>query len=194
MELDPSRFDVYGALGSLYASQKRLEEARAELEKLAKAQPRSAEASYTMVAMLYQLQNKTAEARTTYEKVLALNPRAGVAANNLAWIYSESGENMDMALQLAQTAKAQLPDRPEVNDTLGWIYYKKGLGSLAVSPLSESVQRDPKNPVYHYHLGLVYAKNGDNVHARQSLQHALELKADFDGAQDAKRVLASLPG
>jgi Flp pilus assembly protein TadD len=194
MELDPSRFEAYGALGALYASQKRLDEARAELEKLAKAQPKSAEASYTMVGILYQLQNKNAEARTTYEKVLALNPRAGVAANNLAWLYSESGDNMEMALQLAQTAKAQLPDRAEVNDTLGWIYYKRGLGTLAVAPLLESVQRDPNNPVYHYHLGLVYAKNGDNAHARQSLQQALALKADFDGAQDAKRVLASLPG
>ena len=65
-----------------------------------------------------QKQKKDAEAKVKYEKVLSLNSHAGVAANNLAWIYAASDGNLDMALQLAQTAKAQLPDRPEVNDTL----------------------------------------------------------------------------
>ena len=137
---------------------------------------------------------KMPEAKAKYEKVIALDSRAPVAANNLAWIYAETGGNLDIALQLAQTAKGQLPERPEVNDTLGWLYYKKGLSTLAVPPLKESVKSDPKNPIYQYHLGLAYAKNGDTANARQALTQALALKADFEGAADAKRVLASLAG
>lgn len=35
-----------------------------------------------------------------------------------ARIYTEHGGNLDVALQLARTAKQILPDQPEVNDTL----------------------------------------------------------------------------
>ena len=52
-----------------------------------------------------------------------------VAANNLAWMFAETGENLDMALQLAQAATRRVPEQPEIQDTLGWIYYKKGLAA-----------------------------------------------------------------
>ena len=82
--------------------------------------------------------------------MLAIDPRSAIAANNLAWIYLDSGENLDIALQLAQTAKAALPNLPQVNDTLGWIFYKKGLFSLAEGPLKLAVERDnnPADPTY----------------------------------------------
>src|SRR4029453_10479330 len=131
---DPNNLDAYGLLGQLYTSQQRLPEATAQFEKLAEKQPKGVTAQ-TVVGMLLDMQNKTSEARAKYERALEIDPRAAVAANNLAWIYAETGGNLDTALQLAQTAKSQLPDVPEVNDTLGWIYHKKGLCSLAVGPL-----------------------------------------------------------
>ena len=67
--------------------------------------------------------------------VLAASPRAIVAANNLAWLYAENGGNLDVALSLAQTASQQAPDDPKVNDTLGWIFYKKSLAGQAVAAL-----------------------------------------------------------
>jgi tetratricopeptide (TPR) repeat protein len=121
-----------------------------------------------------------------------MHPNAGVAANNLAWIYAEEGIQLDLALQLAQTAKAQLPERGDVSDTLGWVYHKKGMSSSAVQPLLEAVEKEPRNPHYRYHLGVVYSATGDRDKAREMLQRALELSSDFNGAEDAKRVLAGL--
>ena len=72
------------------------------------------------------------------------------------------------------------------------MYYKKNLAALAIPPFKVSMEKNPGNPVYHYHLGLAYASAGDAVRARQSLTRALELKPDFDGAQDARKVLQSL--
>ena len=175
IELDPNQLDAYSMLGQLYASQKRLVEARAEFERLAQLRPTTAVGAYTVVGMLLQMENKTAEAKAKYEKVMQLSPKAAVAANNLAWIYAEEGQNLDVALQLAQTAKAQLPDRPEVNDTLGWVYYKKGLATLAIPPFRDSVEKAPKSAVYQYHLGLAYAKAGDKDGARKALEAALQL-------------------
>jgi Flp pilus assembly protein TadD len=95
-------------------------------------------------------------------------------------------------LQLAQAAKAELPDNPNVNDTLGFVYIKKQLPSLAVPPLRLAVDKAPGDPGFHYHLGLALAQAGDKSAARQALEQALRLKADFPGAADARRLLATL--
>jgi tetratricopeptide (TPR) repeat protein len=79
-----------------------------------------------------------------------------------------------------------------VSDTLGWVYYKKGMWPLAITAFEQSVERDPRNPLYYYHLGLAFAKSGEDAKARQALQQALTLEPGFAGAEDAKRVLATL--
>jgi Flp pilus assembly protein TadD len=88
----------------------------------------------------------------------------------------------------AQAAKAELPDHPAVNDTLALVSIRKQLGSLGIPLLRLAVEQRPGEPVFHYHLGLAYSKAGDKAAARQ----ALKLKADFEGAGDARKLLRSL--
>ena len=133
--------------------------------------------------------------RASSTSALVLDPQAAVAANNLAWDYAENGgASLDVALQLAQTAKARLPKSWEASDTLGWIYYKKGLVSRAVTALREASQQAPSNPTIHYHLGLAYLKDGHKSEAEAALQHALKLDPKFQAADDAKRALATIKG
>ena len=190
---DPNNLDAYGMLGRLYATQQRLGDATAQFEQLAERQPKSVSV-HTIIGILLDMQNRPSDARKMYERALEVDPRAAVAANNLAWIYAETGGNLDMALQLAQTAKSQLPERPEVNDTLGWIYHKKGLSAMAVTPLLQSVQKDPTNATYHYHVGMAYVGSGDKDKARASLQKALSLNGNFSGAAEARQVLSGIKG
>ncbi len=171
--------------------QHRLPEATAEFEKLAERQPR-ATAPLTLAGVLLQLQNKPNEAKTYYQKALDVDPRAAVAANNLAWLYAQDNEKLDIALQLAQTAKAGLPDRHEVDDTLGWVYYKKGLSTLAVAAFQRSVELQPDNPSYLGHLGLAYAQSGDNDRARQTLERALKINGSFEGSDEVRKTLKSI--
>jgi tetratricopeptide (TPR) repeat protein len=192
VQTDPGQLQAYAALGQLYVRQGKLDVARAEFENMAKRDPKPVGA-LTMIGTIQQMQGQPDAARATYEKAVELDPDAAVAANNLAWIYATTGGNLDVALQLAQSAKRKLPDNPDVNDTLGYIYYKKDLHSLAIPALKASVAKDAKSPVYHSHLGLAYAKAGDVENAREHLSSALKLKPDFDGAQEARRVLESLP-
>jgi Flp pilus assembly protein TadD len=97
-----------------------------------------------------------------------------------------------MALQLAQTAKAQLPNQHEVDDTLGWIYYKKNMSTRAIESLENSTLKQPTNATYAYHLGLAYHQNGDMAQAKKELERALKLKPDFEGAPHAKQILESI--
>lgn len=191
IEIDAAQLPAYGMLGQLYLGQKKLDQAIAEFESLTKRQPKNVGAQ-TMIGMVLQAQGKGAEAQKQYEKVLTIDGRAPVAANNLAWMYAEQGTNLDQALQLAQTAKAALPEQPEVNDTLGFVYLKMNLGTLAVPPLKVSVEKDPRNPVYHYRLGLAYVKTGDKVAAKRELESALKLSDSFAGADEARKALADL--
>ena len=193
LAIDPAFLDAYGALGQLYTRQGRLEEALTEMTTLAQKQSRPV-AALTLAGIILEAQGKHTEARTTFERVMRLDAEAPVAANNLAWIYVQTGGNLDVALQLARTAQRKLPKVAEVNDTLGFIYYKKSLPALAVPALRASVESDPNNPSYQYHLGLAYVLAGDKAQARQSLAKALALKPQFDGAKDAQSVLDSLRG
>jgi len=191
IELDSANIAAYGLLGQIYASQRKLNEARIEFEQVANRLPK-APAPPTMVGIIYEMLNYKEEARRWYEKALAVDTSAPVAANNLAWLTAEQGGNLDVALQLAQTAKARLPDSHQVDDTLGWVYYKKGLDTLAIGSFQSSIQKDPKNPVYHYHLGLAYVKIGYKEKAREALKLALSLNPKFEGASEAQKALAAL--
>ena len=174
VEVDPDNLQGFAALAALYVRQGRLDQAREKYESLS-TRGSNTVAAKTMVGLIYEAQNRPAEAKAAYEKLLATDPEAAVAANNLAWRYAEDGGNLDVALSLAQTAKRKLPDSPEVSDTLGWIYFKKDLPSLAVGPLQDSLRRRPDAPVVLYHLGMTYAKLGDKAKARETLEKALKL-------------------
>ena len=193
VEVDPQSLQAYSMLGRMYYQQGRLDLARRELETFVTRAPKSVPAN-TMLGTILELQGKKDEAKLRYNQALQTDPRAAVAANNLAWINANTNGNLDMALQLAQTAKSQLPNRHEVDDTLGWIYYKKGLSTLAIESLNNSTTRQPDNPNYHYHLALAHHQNGDNEQARKHLEQALKSNANFEGAAEAKKLLESIKG
>ncbi|BCS36055.1 hypothetical protein TBR22_A52920 [Luteitalea sp. TBR-22] len=187
---DP-RFQMgYAMLAQLYTKQGRLEEARKEWEQLVSRDPVNTGAR-TMVGVLLETQGKRDAAMKTYEEAVKSDPRAAVAANNLAYIYAEQGTSLDMALQLATSAKQVLPNDSSIDDTIGWVYYKKGLPSLAVGPLKESLKKQPDQPEVLYHLGMSYAKLGDKAKAKEALARALTLNPKV-GGDEARRALQSV--
>ena len=191
VEADPSNLRAYVQLAHLLMARGNMDESQKQYDAVLTREPNNV-GVLTVTGLMLQLQNKKAEAIQRYERALQSDPRAGMAANNLAMLYAEDGKNLDRALNLAQTAVQQLPEAAESNDTLGWILYLKDLPSSAVGPFQKSIKQDPGNPIYHYHLGLAYVKLKDRTKARASLQQALQLKSDFEGAADARRLLREL--
>jgi tetratricopeptide (TPR) repeat protein len=102
-------------------------------------------------------------------------------------MYAEAGR-LDDALKLATLAQSRLK-RPEAEDTLGWVYYQKGLLQHAIASFERAANKSPNNPVYQYHLGLAQLKQGNDSEGRASLKRALALKSDFNGADDARKAL-----
>jgi tetratricopeptide (TPR) repeat protein len=187
---DPRFLTGYQRLARLYIGQGKIDAARAEFEGIAQRDPTNVPAR-TMVGVLLETQGRRDQAQEVYEDIVKGNETAAVAANNLAYIYAERGTNLDIALQLASSAKQQLPENADVDDTLGWVYYKRDLASLAVPPLQAALGRRPDHPEILYHLGLAYAKLGDTARARDALSRAVRGNPNVGGGE-AKRALASL--
>ena len=144
------------------------------------------------LGMIYENEKNYAKAQEHYEKALKINPNFLPAANNLAYIYAEQGGNIDMALTIAQKAKEQFPDNPNISDTLGWIYYKKNIPHRAVSYLKEAAEKIPNNPTIRYHLGMAYYKSGNRSLAQKELTQSLNMGVAFPEADKARAALKEL--
>jgi len=189
IEIDPSGLEAYGLLGQLYASQNRLDAARETFEGIVRQRPEQVSA-HTVVALIHEMQGNTAAARQRYERIVQIDPNAAVACNNLAYIYAEHGGNLDVALQLAQRARQKLPEAPQVADTIGWVYYRKGLPRLAVPMFQQAVVKAPKSAVYHYHLGLAYQATGDKRKAREAFVEVVAISPESREAREARNFLS----
>jgi tetratricopeptide (TPR) repeat protein len=104
---------------------------------------------------------------------------------------------LDIALGLAQTAGKGLPNSPAVADTLGWIYYRKGVYPLAINYLQEALKLQESNkmsdnPDIHYHLGWAYEKTNQPALARQHFEYVLKIKPNYPAAAEIKNELTHL--
>src|SRR5262249_31235021 len=147
IEISPQNLQAYALLGQMFVLQKRISDAKQEYLAVLNQRPRSVPA-FTMMGLLSEAENNIPKAVEWYQKALQIDWRpASVAENNLAWIYAQQGSNLDVAVQLAESATAAMPTQADFYDTLGWVYYKKQVTTLAIRSLKRAVDLDASNPV-----------------------------------------------
>jgi tetratricopeptide (TPR) repeat protein len=200
LELDPNFVPALNALGSLYVNTNRPDEAIAEFRRMGEKRPDDP-TPYMLIGMVEDGRKNYDASTEAYKQALTINTENAFAANNLAWNYAEYGKgNLDEAVRLAQGVVQKFPDEPGYADTLGWVYYKKGLHAAAVEQLQKAVRqttaRGADSATYRYHLGLALAAAGRKSEARQQLQQSLNMtkgnKLSPENEQDARKALASL--
>ena len=197
MELDHSNSEAIGKLGRVLVAENHSDQALALYLQAIKDNPNAG--LMILAGELYQSQNNPEQARAMYQKALDLDPNNPVASNNLAYVMLEQGGNVDIALNLAQSARRGMPDSANAADTLGWAFYQKGIYQSAIDQFQEALKLNekvhaPEDPDVHYHLGLAYQKNNQPALARQHLQRALSLDSKFPNADDARKLLSEIKG
>jgi len=90
--------------------------------------------------------------------------------------------DLDRALDLAQDAKALMPDNPNASDTLGWVLFKRGMYSASVGYLKEAVAHtsieEPSRGLILDHLAQAYEADNQGAKAIEVLEQMLsELEA-----------------
>lgn len=177
IELKPDDIEMHQQLARFYSLTGRTDETIATYQKAIEVQPTSARLHH-FLALLYEAQGELDKAEQSYENAIKYDDNHAFAKNNLAYLLADTGKDLDRALDLAQDAKALLPNDSNAADTLGWVLYKRGVNGAAVGYLKESVDNadadDPALGVMRHHLALAYEADGNKVRAAEVLRTAID--------------------
>lgn len=145
-----------------------------------------------VLGMLEESRGNKPKAEAYYKRALQIQPMQAVAANNLAYMMLINGENSDVALTLAQTARRSLPDSPSTADTLAWAYYTKGAYGFARDLLEEATREQENDATMEYHLGMVYSRLANRSAAITHLKKAISLAPNSSIAKDSQDALQAI--
>src|SRR5262245_48733548 len=191
IEVAPDDMTSYQQLADLYARTGRTSQMIETYEKALQRKPDQPRIHH-FLGVLYEYGGKPDVAVTHYEEAIKLSPDLAESKNNLAYLYAESGKNLDRALDLAQDAKALMPDDPNTADTLGWVLFRRGVPSAAIGYLKEAEAgmkpEDATLGIIRHHLALAYEASGDKENARTTLDRAIAAHEAFKEAQKARGV------
>lgn len=193
IELAPEFVRPYYELGILYASERKLAESETRLLNAVQRNDRDV-GVLVLLGVVENSLGKIDEANKWYRRALDLAPKNPLAANNLAANLADHGGNLDEALKFAQTAREAAPEDPNVAETLGWVYYRKGLYESAGPLLKDASAKLRKSATVRYHHGMLLAKTGRKKEAAAELSAALAISGGFAGADEARRTLDALKG
>jgi hypothetical protein len=164
IELDSTNMRLRNA-SAVHVSVKRL--ARSPISRhLAYARSEKTWPAQTMVDCVPHKQ--AAEAMTRFERIIEINPRAATPRTIWRGCMPTAPATRPGARARADGQEV-LSNEPAVDDTLVDLLQEESRGG-GIPLLRSSIEKDSRKPLYHYHLGLAYAKSGDKERARESLQ------------------------
>jgi tetratricopeptide (TPR) repeat protein len=167
--LNPNYSQADTASAALDMAEGKLDSARATLTGLLARQPQS-ESGHLLLAQIEYATKNQAAALEQFRAAADLNPENVYALNAVASFMAMT--DADGALKFAERALEMAPDDPKIQDTMGWIYYRKGQYSRAVDYLKMAVAKQP-TAVHQFHLAMSYLKTGDRGQGQEILSKAL---------------------
>jgi tetratricopeptide (TPR) repeat protein len=179
-------------LVQIYAAQGKLDQATKSFEEADRAGALSPGARL-LLGRLYLNSGDDVRARAMFERALTERADLSGAKNDLAFLLARNGVELDRALGLAQEAQQDMANDPNIADTLGFVYFKKGLSEPALQQSRYAIQlaEEAGQPqaVFQYHLGLVLRALGRNAEAAEAFERALAIDRNFADAGAAQKEL-----
>ncbi|MFN0120281.1 MAG: tetratricopeptide repeat protein [Blastocatellia bacterium] len=200
LEKKPDYINAYFKLSQYYLSINQAERAIAELQTVVTRRTGNARQmgqALLMSGLLEEGRGRFDAALKFYEQSLGYDRTtvsAAIAYNNMAWLMVErvKGGNQDKAADYVQSAIKISPEA-SFYDTLGWIYYKKGLHGVAIEQFKKAIEKNPRSPTYQLHLARALRDNREYDKAKGAYQEALKLGGDkFTEAKQAREELGTL--
>lgn len=184
-------FPALIARGDIYTTQGHDDKALKEYEAAVTLAPKLGTLQVKM-GLLHERNHRFDEAVEAFQTAITLDPKQVIAYNNLAWISAEQNIRLENALTWAKKAVELAPKVPAFQDTLGWVYWKRGNVEEAATVLEKASTMKPEQADIFYHLGVVQAERGRTDEAITALKKALTLSGDFPQADDARQRLQAL--
>ncbi|NKB39004.1 MAG: tetratricopeptide repeat protein [Gammaproteobacteria bacterium] len=142
------------------------------------------------LANLYQKEKRDKLAIEQFEIILEQDSNHIVALNNLAWLYLDV--DLARAFEMAQKSQIQLPDRPEIQDTLGWILIKQRKFEEGITYLSGALEQMPDSPDIRYHFASALVLSGNIERGHKELKTLLEEHDSFASRKEAEKLYEAL--
>jgi tetratricopeptide (TPR) repeat protein len=192
LEALPGNAGLLVGLAGIYTNSGELDKAATVYEQAAAADPDNPRFGLGL-AGVRERQERFEDAIAVYERVIEKEPENLVALNNLAVLLSEKRED-EQSLQRAKGLALKLAgsDQPALLDTLGWIHYRAGEYDEAAEILSGVVEQEPNVPIFRYHLGMTYYRQGDMRAAVTVLEKAVADEHAYEGVEEARKVYAEI--
>ncbi|NQU39854.1 MAG: tetratricopeptide repeat protein [Lentisphaerae bacterium] len=121
---------------------------------------------------------RTLQSETLFTLCLELYPEADQALNYLAYIWAESGENLEQAQEYIDRALAIEPDNAAYLDTQAWIHYRNGDYASALVEMEKAMALMPEDPVLNEHMGDTHDALDHRTEAVQFWTRSLMLDPD----------------
>jgi cellulose synthase operon protein C len=188
--LDPNFTEADIALAQLDANAGQTNVARQRLQGVLSTHPDMLRAQLLLAQIDMESRNFPA-ATDRYLSLAQQYSDNTLILNNLAYSLVEAGR-YDEALKYAEKAKELAPDRPDVDDTIGWAMYHKSAYPTAIQYLQKSVSREDV-ALTNYHLAMAYSKAGNAKKAKETLEKALKQNPNLPEAGVARNFVAVVP-
>ncbi|HTP40349.1 MAG TPA: tetratricopeptide repeat protein [Steroidobacteraceae bacterium] len=148
-----------------------LKGALAALDTLGKDYPGYPELDYTRATVL-ETGGRTTDAVAQFESAIRKRPEDPELLNALGFTLADHNLRLSHAEELIRSAMAVSPDNPAMQDSLGWVLYRRGRKSQALPVLARAWQNSA-DPEIAAHYGEVLWKSGEEGKARYIWQQAL---------------------
>ncbi|MBN9438167.1 MAG: tetratricopeptide repeat protein [Bosea sp.] len=193
----PDDVEAISALGNIYRSRKRFEEAadtyNKAIGKLASPGRSNWDLFYSR-GISYERTKRWPEAEADLRKALELMPEAlgrerALVLNYLGYSLVDRNLKLDEALGMLRRAVDLRPRDGYIIDSLGWAHYRLGRYDEAVVELERAMELRPSDPVINDHLGDVYWRTGRPLEARFQWNHARDLGPE---PEDLEKILRKI--
>jgi tetratricopeptide (TPR) repeat protein len=185
IDKDVNNADFKYYLGTFYEETEDFESAEQWMKQAIEIEPDNP-SYYFRLGVVYDKWNKKDASMETMQKVIALDPKHANALNYLGYTYADLGVNLDEAERLIKEALKYKPDDGYITDSLGWVYYKKGMFEEALKYLKKAVQLVPDDPIILEHVGDAYLKLNDEKKALEFYQKSLNVREKDKEALEEK--------
>ena len=189
LELEPENAAAIAGIATIAAKGGDLAQGVGGFDRAAELVPDEKSYAYS-AAQLSLMAGDKAGAEKRLREIVRGDPGHAGARNDLAWILAERGDDLDLALSLAEQAR-RIDASSEILDTLGYVHLKRGESAAAVAALELAVESGGDSPSIRYRLATALDQAGDAERARDMLQIALDA-GTFPEADAARRDLARL--
>ncbi|MCJ7772763.1 MAG: tetratricopeptide repeat protein, partial [Desulfobacterales bacterium] len=175
IEKHPDNAEFMLFLGSLYEDIEEYDKAEKILKKGISIDKKNVKIHFRL-GVVYDKWEKKNDSIHSMRRVIELDPKHANALNYLGYTYAEMGQNLDEAEGLILEALKLKPNDGYITDSLGWVYYKKGLFEKALEILEKAVSLVSDDSTMLEHLGDAHFKLNNKSDALKFYKMSLDKK------------------